>query len=67
MSNIIDDLKPPFCRQGNKYRLRNIIIPMFPQHTIYVEPFAGSSAIFFNKPKLEKNVLNDLAVYTNNY
>lgn len=56
----IDPLKPPFCRQGNKYTLRNRIIPLFPEHTTYVEPFAGSSAIFFNKPKAEKNVLNDL-------
>ena len=55
-----EDLKPPFCRQGNKYTLRNRIIPLFPPHKTYVEPFAGSSAIFFNKPKAEKNVLNDL-------
>jgi DNA adenine methylase len=56
----VADLKPPFCRQGNKFPLRNKIIPLFPEHTTYVEPFAGSSAIFFNKPKAEVNVLNDL-------
>ena len=56
----VADLKPPFCRQGNKFPLRNRIIPLFPPHKTYVEPFAGSSAIFFNKPKAEKNVLNDL-------
>jgi len=37
----VDDLKPPFCRQGNKYPLRKHIIPLFPNHTIYVEPFAA--------------------------
>ena len=56
----VHNLKPPFCRQGNKYPLRNRIIPLFPQHTTYVEPFAGSAAIFFNKPKANVNVLNDL-------
>jgi len=50
----------PYCRQGNKYRLRNLIIPLLPEHKIYVEPFAGGANIFFNKDKADKNVLNDL-------
>lgn len=56
----VESLRTPFCRQGNKYPLRDKIIPLFPPHKIYVEPFAGSSAIFFNKPKADKTVLNDL-------
>lgn len=50
----------PYCRQGNKYRLRNQIIPLLPEHKIYVEPFAGGANIFFNKDKADKNILNDL-------
>ena len=50
----------PYCRQGNKYRLRNQIIPLLPEHKIYVEPFSGGARIFFNKDKADKNVLNDL-------
>jgi DNA adenine methylase len=53
-------MRPPFPRQGNKYALRNSIIPNFPEHKIYVEPFVGSAAIFFNKEKADINVLNDL-------
>lgn len=53
-------MRSPYCRQGNKYTLRNEIIPLFTEHKIYVEPFAGSANIFFNKEKVEKNVLNDL-------
>jgi len=53
-------LPTPFCRQGNKYPIRNIIIPLIPPHKRYVELFAGSGAIFYNKEKAEQNVLNDL-------
>tara|TARA_R110000868_G_scaffold340580_3_gene601255 strand:+ start:599 stop:1450 length:852 start_codon:yes stop_codon:yes gene_type:complete len=55
-----DPGRPIFCRVGSKYLLRNQIVPLIPAHKKYVEPFAGSSAIFFAKPKAEKNVLNDL-------
>ena len=53
-------LPPPFCRQGNKYPIRDIIIPLIPPHKRYVELFAGSGAIFYNKDKAEQNILNDL-------
>lgn len=53
-------LRPLFPRIGSKFNLRNKIIPLIPEHKTYVEPFAGSSAIFFYKDKAEHNVLNDL-------
>ena len=53
-------LRPLFPRIGNKFALRNKILPLIPEHTTYVEPFAGSSAIFFWKDKADHNVLNDL-------
>lgn len=53
-------LPPPFCRQGNKYPIRNVIIPLIPPHKRYVELFAGSGAIFYSKEKAEQNILNDL-------
>ena len=60
MSDNTPSLKPPFGRTGNKFKLRDNIRPLIPQHKIYVEPFAGSAAIFFNKEKAKINVLNDL-------
>jgi DNA adenine methylase len=54
------NLRPILCRMGSKYMLRNMIVPLIPEHTTYIEPFVGTGAIFFNKPKAEKNVLNDL-------
>lgn len=50
----------PLTRLGNKRRIAGKIIPHFPQHTIYVEPFFGGGGMFFSKPKAEQNVLNDL-------
>ena len=52
-------IKPPYGRQGNKMSLLDKILPLIPQHDIYVELFVGSGALFFNKP-LVKSVLNDL-------
>jgi len=57
-------IRPLFNRQGNKYNLRNKIIPQIPQHSTYIEPFCGSGAIFFNKQKVTKNILNDLDIET---
>jgi DNA adenine methylase len=54
-------IKPPFCRQGNKFPIYPSIVDRIPPHTIYVEPFVGSGAVFFNKaPDAKTNVLNDL-------
>lgn len=47
-------------RIGNKRRIAGKIIPHFPQHNTYVEPFFGGGGMFFNKPKAPQNVLNDL-------
>jgi DNA adenine methylase len=53
-------IRPPFNRQGNKYRLLDVLLPLIPQHTTYVELFLGSGVLFFNKTKAKINVLNDL-------
>ncbi|MBE0599482.1 MAG: DNA adenine methylase [Desulfuromonadales bacterium] len=45
---------------GGKRRLAKEILPLFPEHTCYVEPFCGAAAIFFLKPSSKVEVLNDL-------
>ena len=47
-------------RLGNKKRMAHKIIPYFPPHKIFVSPFFGAGGMFFNKPKAEINILNDL-------
>lgn len=46
-------------RLGNKRRIAGKIIPFFPEHRLYVEPFFGAGGLFFNKLKSEYNLLND--------
>lgn len=36
------------------------IIPHFPDHKIWIEPFFGSGSAFFNKQKAKYNIVNDL-------
>lgn len=53
-------LTPFFARVGNKKKIKNIIIDLIPTHQIYVEPFFGSGAIFFNKQPCKIEIINDL-------
>ncbi len=52
---------------GGKIRIASKILPLFPEHKIYVEPFAGGAALLFAKPAPEyknasgcRECLNDI-------
>lgn len=45
---------------GGKRRLAKHLLPLFPDHQCYVEPFAGGAALFFLKEPSEVEVLNDI-------
>jgi DNA adenine methylase len=53
-------MRPPFCRVGSKKPISQKIRNMIPPHKIYVEPFVGSGAIYWDKNPSDKEVLNDL-------
>lgn len=51
----------PFRYAGGKYYARELILEHIPEHTIYIEPFAGGASIFFMKELApELNWLNDI-------
>lgn len=45
---------------GGKRRLAPQILPLFPDHSCYVEPFCGAAALFFLKEPARVEVLNDI-------
>lgn len=45
---------------GGKRRLASQILPVFTDHTCYVEPFCGAAALFFLKEPVKVEVLNDI-------
>lgn len=47
-------------RLGNKQLIAKEIQKHFPQHRIYIEPFFGAGGMFFNKPKANCNIVNDI-------
>ncbi|HHX9064555.1 TPA: DNA adenine methylase [Yersinia enterocolitica] len=45
---------------GGKRRLAKHILPLFPAHICYVEPFSGAAALYFLKTPSKTEVINDI-------
>jgi DNA adenine methylase len=50
---------PIFPWMGGKRRMAKHILPEFPEHDCYVEPFCGGAALFFMKEPSRVEVIND--------
>ena len=52
-------MKSAITYYGGKQKLVSTILPLFPEHILYNEPFAGGAALFFAKEQSEIEILND--------
>jgi DNA adenine methylase len=52
-------MKTPITYYGGKLNMLKHILPLIPQHKIYVEPFFGGGAVFFAKRPSESEIIND--------
>lgn len=52
--------KPIIPWIGGKRKLAEHILPLFPEHINYVEPFCGAAAIFFIKEPSKVEIINDV-------
>ena len=52
--------KSPISWVGGKYRLAKTLIPMFPEHTTYVEVFGGAAHIMCRKEPSSVDIYNDI-------
>lgn len=51
----------PFGRIGGKSRIAKKLISLFPKsYKTFVDLFVGAGSVFYNSPKVEKEVINDL-------
>lgn len=60
-------MKPAISYYGGKQNLLNqYILPIIPQHKIYVEPFVGGGTIFWAKNPAQKQYINDFDIKITN-
>lgn len=52
---------------GSKTRIANWITQFIPEHDVYLEPFFGGGAVFFNKKPAKIETINDLSEEVYNY
>ncbi|MEI6489343.1 MAG: DNA adenine methylase [Bacteroidota bacterium] len=53
------ELKTPISYYGGKQSMLKHILPIIPEHEVYVEPFFGGGAVFWGKEPVKAEIVND--------
>jgi DNA adenine methylase len=53
-------IKTPISYYGGKQSMLKHILPLIPEHKIYVEPFFGGGAVYWSKEPSKCDVINDV-------
>ncbi|GJQ05738.1 DNA adenine methylase [Capnocytophaga canimorsus] len=51
--------RTPISYYGGKQTMLPHILPLIPEHQIYVEPFFGGGAVFWAKEPAKSEIIND--------
>jgi DNA adenine methylase len=54
------NLKTPISYYGGKQSMISDILPLIPEHSLYVEPFFGGGAVYWAKQPSKTEVINDV-------
>ena len=54
-----DSMRAPFAWYGGKANMAKRIVALLPQHSRYIEPFAGAASVFFRKSPAREEILSD--------
>lgn len=66
-TGLLEKMKAVLKYPGAKNRIANWICSYIPEHSVYLEPYAGSLAVLFNKPRSHIETINDIDCEVTNY
>lgn len=60
-------MSTPIKYYGGKTKMVRHILPLIPEHEIYIEPFFGGGAVYFAKERVKCEVINDVNMNVVNF
>ena len=64
---VTQQMSSPITYYGGKQKMLRHILPLIPPHRIYIEPFAGGWAVFFEKEESHVEIISDTNRFVTNF